>query len=224
MRFTNAATILKAFARAAGPVDINEVGPETVQTFLKGSRRISSTWHLKHYTLAGLFRFAMQRGLVSTSPVPYLIPKRPDYATPYIYSTDELRRLLDAMEALDRRHPKTGRAASVSALTFRTLILLLYGAGLRLSEALALTVDDVDLSANLLVVRLTKFFVEDPDAADWAKALVGAGSVCRKAPGTPRSAAIRERLLAPSTWDRHLPLRGGALLQDSPQPCRHRAP
>ena len=158
LRFTNAATILKAFSRAAGPVDINEVGPETVQTFLKGSRRISSTWHLKHYTLAGLFRFAMQRGLVSTSPVPYLIPKRPDYATPYIYSTDELRRLLDAMEALDRRHPKTGRAASVSALTFRTLILLLYGAGLRLSEALALTVDDVDLSANLLVVRLTKFF------------------------------------------------------------------
>jgi site-specific recombinase XerD len=158
LRFTNAATILKAFARAAGPVDVNEVGQDTVQTFLNGSRQISSTWHLKHYTLAGLFRFAMERGLVSTSPVPYLVPKRPDYATPYIYSTDELRRLLDAMEALDRRHPKTGRTASVSALTFRTLILLLYGAGLRLSEALALTVDDVDLSANLLVVRLTKFF------------------------------------------------------------------
>ena len=158
LRFTNAATILKAFARAAGPVDVNEVGQETVQTFLNGSRQISSTWHLKHYTLAGLFRFAMERGLVSTSPVSYLVPKRPDYATPYIYSTDELRRLLDAMEALDRRHPKTGRTASVSALTFRTLILLLYGAGLRLSEALALTVDDVDLSANLLVVRLTKFF------------------------------------------------------------------
>ena len=158
LRFTNAATILKAFARAAGPIDVNEVAQETVQTFLHGSRQISSTWHLKHYTLVGLFRFAMQRGLVSTSPVPYLVPKRPAYAKPYIYSTDELRRLLDATEALDLRHPQTGRIASVSALTFRTLILLLYGAGLRLSEALALTVDDVDLSANLLVVRITKFF------------------------------------------------------------------
>ena len=158
LRFTNAATILKAFARAAGPIDVNEVAQETVQTFLHGSRQISSTWHLKHYTLVGLFRFAMQRGLVSTSPVPYLVPKRPAYAKPYIYSTDELRRLLDATEALDLRHPQTGRTASVSALTFRTLILLLYGAGLRLSEALALTVDDVDLSANLLVVRITKFF------------------------------------------------------------------
>ncbi len=158
LRFKNSAVILNAFARAAGSIDANEVDQETVLTFLNGSRKVSSTWHLKHYTLAGLFRFAIQRGLVSTSPVPYLVPKRPDYAKPYIYSIDELRRLLDATEALDLRHPKTGRAANVSALTFRTLILLLYGAGLRLSEALALTIDDVDLSANLLVVRITKFF------------------------------------------------------------------
>ena len=46
----------------------------------------------------------------------------------------------------------------IPALTFRTLILLLYGAGLRLGEALSLTLDDVDLPANLLVVRNTKFF------------------------------------------------------------------
>ncbi len=39
LRFTNAATILKAFARAAGPIDVNEVAQETVQTFLHGSLR-----------------------------------------------------------------------------------------------------------------------------------------------------------------------------------------
>jgi integrase/recombinase XerD len=158
LHFRTAATILKAFARAAGPIDVNDVGQEAVQTFLNGSRPITSTWHLKHYTLAGLFRFAMQRGLISTSPVPYLVPKRPAYAKPYIYSADELRRLLDTTATLDLRHPTSGQPASIPALTFRTLILLLYGAGLRLSEALGLTVDDLDLSANLLVVRLTKFF------------------------------------------------------------------
>jgi site-specific recombinase XerD len=158
LRFRTAATILKAFSRAAGPIDVNDVGQETVQAFLNGSRVITSTWHLKHYTVAGLFRFAMQRGLVSTLPLPYLVPKRPAYAKPYIYSADELRRLLDATEVLNIRHPKSGQPASIPALTFRTLILLLYGAGLRLSEALALTVDDVDFSANLLVVRITKFF------------------------------------------------------------------
>jgi site-specific recombinase XerD len=158
LRFRTAATILKAFSRAAGAIDVNDVGQEAVQAFLNGSRVITSTWHLKHYTLAGLFRFAMERGLVSTSPLPYLVPKRPAYAKPYIYSADELRRLLDGTKLLNVRHPKSGQPASIPALTFRTLILLLYGAGLRLSEALALTVDDVDFSANLLVVRITKFF------------------------------------------------------------------
>ena len=66
--------------------------------------------------------------------------------------------MLDATAALDVVHPKGHTAASIPALTFRTLILLLYGAGLRLGEALALTVKDVDLAAGTLVVRNTKFF------------------------------------------------------------------
>ena len=49
-----------------------------------------SSSHTKHYALVGLFRFALQRGLLSTSPLPYFVPKRPEYAKPYIYSTDEL--------------------------------------------------------------------------------------------------------------------------------------
>ncbi len=158
LRFRTAATTLNAFRRAAGHIDVNEITQETVQAFLNGSRAISSSWHLKHYTLAGLFRFALQRGLVSASPLPYRVPKRPAYAMPYIYSADELRRLLAATEALDVRHPIGHVAASIPALTYRTLLLLLYGAGLRLSEALALTVEDVDLTAHLLVVRVTKFF------------------------------------------------------------------
>ena len=158
LRFQTVAVILQAFSRAAGPIDIKEVGQDAVLAFLNGSRPISSSWHLKHYTLAGLFRFALQRGLVSTSPLPAMVPKRPAYATPYIYSAEELRRLLEATAALDVVHPKGHTAAGIPTLTFRTLPLLLYGAGLRLGEALALTVDDVDLPARTLLVRNTKFF------------------------------------------------------------------
>jgi site-specific recombinase XerD len=96
LRFRSAATILRTFARVAGVMEINDVTQETVRAFLKGSGPITSGWHQKHYTLAGLFRFAMQRGLMSTSPVTYRLPKRPAYATPYIYSEEELRRMLDA--------------------------------------------------------------------------------------------------------------------------------
>jgi len=40
----------------------------------------------------------------------------------------------------------------------RTLILLLYGAGLRLGEALALNLSDLDLEQSFLSVRQSKFY------------------------------------------------------------------
>jgi len=46
----------------------------------------------------------------------------------------------------------------LDAETLRTCVLLLYGAGLRLGEALALNVDDVDLSQAIIIVRQTKFY------------------------------------------------------------------
>jgi site-specific recombinase XerD len=158
MRFDTPAKVLKTFCRAIGPVDADHIDQPTVQAFLNRSRHISAGWHLKYRTLDQLFRFAIQRALVAASPMPYRIPKRPAYATPYIYSPEELRRLLEATAALDVPHPKTGQRAGIPAGTFRTLLLLLYGAGLRLAEALSLTIHDVDLSAQCLVVRNTKFF------------------------------------------------------------------
>ena len=40
----------------------------------------------------------------------------------------------------------------------RTLLLLLYGTGMRSSEAISLTLQDVDLQNSVLRVRNTKFF------------------------------------------------------------------
>src|SRR2546428_9909177 len=42
--------------------------------------------------------------------------------------------------------------------TVRTVLLLLYGAGLRISEALKLETADIDLQASVLWVRQSKFF------------------------------------------------------------------
>src|SRR5207248_11623054 len=42
--------------------------------------------------------------------------------------------------------------------TCRMLILLLYGAGLRISEALSLTLANVDLPAGILTIRESKFY------------------------------------------------------------------
>lgn len=50
------------------------------------------------------------------------------------------------------------RSVQRDADTLRTLLLLLYGAGLQIGEAQRLTIGDVDLTDALLTVRDTKFF------------------------------------------------------------------
>lgn len=157
MRYVDSAKLLQSFARAIGPVEADQIDEGMVRAFLNRVP-VSSRWHTKYYALNGLFRFAIQRGLRDTSPLPFLIPKRPAYATPYIYSPEELRRLLDATATLEVHYARNGQRPGVQPQTFRTLILLLYGAGLRVSEAVSLTTGDVDLSTHCLVVRNTKFF------------------------------------------------------------------
>ena len=78
-------------------------------------------------------------------------PKTFPPALPYIYSREELRRLLDATKTYRKR------VNQLEPHTFRTLLLVLYGAGLRRGEALHLTLADVDLQAAVLTVRETKF-------------------------------------------------------------------
>ncbi len=67
---------------------------------------------------------------------------------PYIYSPDEIARLIRAAGAL---RP----AGSMRPLTYATLLGLLAATGMRISEALALQLDDV--TADGLLVRQTKF-------------------------------------------------------------------
>lgn len=46
----------------------------------------------------------------------------------------------------------------ITAVTFRVLLLLLYGTGMRLGEALRLRLADVDLAQDLIRIRETKFY------------------------------------------------------------------
>ena len=108
----------------------------------------------KYYALAGFWRHAISRGYAARSPMPVEAPRSPVRAPPYIYSRNELARLFDpaAVEASRRG------AVQLDAVTFRTLLLLLYGAGLRFGEATRLTLADVDLANAVLTIRATKFY------------------------------------------------------------------
>lgn len=71
---------------------------------------------------------------------------------PYIYTIDEVRRLLET--ALKDKAPR----APLRSLSLYTMLVLAYCAGLRLAEIVGLKVGDVDLDADCIEVRDTKFF------------------------------------------------------------------
>ena len=152
MRFESAERLLHRFCCTLGNPEISKVTPELVATFLRGQGELSATWLLRYRVLTGLYRFAVGRGYVRCSPLPTTLPKLPPQQTPYVYSTEELRRLLDATEVL-----RVGHSPQVPAM-YRTLILLLYGTGMRIGEALRLALQDVDLTERVITIRDTKFF------------------------------------------------------------------
>ncbi len=151
-RFHTEATILKAFYNSLGEVAIVDVELHQVNSYLYGSGPVTLFWHRKYEALSGFYRFALGRGYVLHSPLPMIIPKRPQPFRPYIYSQQELRDLLKATGEYET--PKT----TLEEATLSTLLLLLYGAGLRIGEALALTHDDINLDAALLTIHNSKFY------------------------------------------------------------------
>ena len=79
-----------------------------------------------------------------------LLPGHYQRQTPYIYSEHQICDLVSAARQLPS-------ATGLRACTYATLFGLLAVTGLRISEAIALDCDDVDLGERVLLVRQSKF-------------------------------------------------------------------
>ena len=152
VRLRSGARVLRQFARETGNPELSEVTPASVAAFLRGRGELSATWKTKRAVLVGLYRFAIARGYTTVWPLPEQPPRLPPQQTPYVYTTGELQRLLDATATLSTP------CSRLQAATYRTFLLILYGAGLRVSEAIGLQLGDVDLEQRILTVRDTKFY------------------------------------------------------------------
>ena len=111
---------------------------------------------LRRYNLLRRFcRFLVRRNPGTFIPGESLRPLRRPAARPHIYSREEIRSLLKG--ALSLRDWQGSHHCPIRSTTMHAIILLLATAGLRISEALHLTLRDVDLDNRVLSIRQSKF-------------------------------------------------------------------
>jgi integrase/recombinase XerD len=90
----------------------------------------------------GLHRFARDDGLVETDVSREVRSAAPPRRLPKAIPLDEVERLLEA----------AGYAGTALALRDRALLEVLYGTGARISEAVGLDIDDLDLTDNTVLL------------------------------------------------------------------------
>jgi integrase/recombinase XerD len=123
--FSVDARILRSFSRALGDIHLEAITPEDCQRFCRGKGLPTRFWERKHQSLRGFFRYLVSREFLVISPFKEPPPRIQPTFRPYIYSHDELERLLEA--TAQERNPRT----QLEPETLRAIVLLLYGAGLR---------------------------------------------------------------------------------------------
>ncbi len=131
-------------------------GPLTMEVMAEWARQDSHrstdprTWARRLKTLRSFTRWLQQFEPATEVPDDSIFGRLPERQAPHIYSEEEVQQLLAAARRLG---PKPGLRGRV----YETLFGLIASTGLRLSEALSLSIGDVDLRRGLLTIRRTKF-------------------------------------------------------------------
>ena len=150
-RFKVQERVLRQFAdhcRREGYPD-GSITKEAVDGFLYGRHLRSSTVRRNELALRQLAEYAQAVGWDACTPAA-ATQVRVRHQPPYVFTDDEVRRLFAAIDS------QAMSCYSNKAMVDPVLFRVLYGAGLRVSEALSLTLADVDTRGGTLRIRDSK--------------------------------------------------------------------
>lgn len=134
---------LRRFAADCGP-DLLHVGPDDIRSHLEGLAGAGLSRPSRNRALAsirGLYRFLAADDVVPVDPTADIDAAKLPRGLPRALTEPEIERLLDRIDGSDPR----GRRD-------RAIVELLYGTGMRVSELVALSLDDLDRDAALIRV------------------------------------------------------------------------
>lgn len=109
----------------------------------------SSVWPRRMIVARGFARHMTGIDPATEIPPVGLIPSRQRWRPPFLFATDDVKRLMAAAESTIRWR--------LPAVTHSTLIGLLAVTGMRIGEALKLDDDDIDWDDHVVRVRESKF-------------------------------------------------------------------
>ena len=145
--------LFERFCRARHVGAVSRVTPRLIRDFLQWLRTdqpdrqasTPATAARKLSCLKSWFKFLIAQGTLSQNPAGFIETPRLWRRLPVVLNESEIPALLSAAE-----HDGTGHQASSLAVRDVALLEMLYGAGLRVSEAASLSVADVNLDAGFL--------------------------------------------------------------------------
>ncbi len=134
------------FLTGRGVRHLDEVGPAVVTDFLAGLREgdaehpplSAASAGRTVVAVRGFHRFAVREGLCAVDPSAGVRPPPPARRLPKALPLAEIERILEA----------AGAPGTALALRDRALLEVLYGTGARISEAVGLDLDDLDLGQD----------------------------------------------------------------------------
>jgi integrase len=153
LRFTVQGDILHAFDKYL--CGINFTGALTQELAMDFAGANSNTTSVECARRYQVVRHFSEYLAVFEPATPYLVPKalyrkQRTFSKPYILSSDELTRILDAARHISRSHPARG-------VTLYTMIGLAAACGLRISEVVKLGSEHVDLKSGVIFISASKF-------------------------------------------------------------------
>ncbi|HET9657171.1 MAG TPA: site-specific tyrosine recombinase XerD [Kineosporiaceae bacterium] len=140
-----------AYLQSLGIADPAGVREEQVSGFLAairtgedgGASLAASSAARTVVAVRGFHRFLVLEGAATVDPAGEVRPPSPPRRLPKAIGVGEVERLLDA----------AGQGGTAAGLRDRALLEVLYGSGARISEAVGLEADDLDLAGGLVRLR-----------------------------------------------------------------------
>ena len=145
--------LLDGYLSAQAVTNLSQITPAHIEAFVNSRvRPMPRSYNELLGALRGLFDWLVAHEVLPGSPLRCEPRRVPPRRRPFLFNTEQVRCLLEAAAKL----PSNPRALDRGEI-YKTMFALLYGLGLRVGEVSRLCRKDVDLEAQLLIIRQTKF-------------------------------------------------------------------